>query len=86
MQLDTAVLLSRAAEDVGVECEVREEYSGRGMFGRTTAALVVESPLVLVGLAALIAGERRYPADLEDFLTNLNNLTWDSMGLSYVVY
>jgi hypothetical protein len=49
MNIEHARFLKRVCDDVGnQECDLREDYSGRGMYGRTTAGIVVDSvPLLL---------------------------------------
>lgn len=45
MNIDTAKFINGAFAHAGNEgCDIREEYSGRGMFGKTTPALVVDNP------------------------------------------
>lgn len=41
MNIDQAKRIVAKLKNNGVACEVRESYSGRGMFGRTTPAVVV---------------------------------------------
>lgn len=52
MNLDNAHAIAEAIEDEGYDAEVREEYSGRGMFGRTVPAIVTDAPLTMIGWAA----------------------------------
>lgn len=43
-----AKFLQECSENAGNDCEVHPEYSGRGMFGQTTAAIVVDSAAQLL--------------------------------------
>lgn len=40
MKLETAQAIVQAATDNKLDVTLRENYSGRGMFGKTTAAVV----------------------------------------------
>lgn len=42
MHKDTAIWLKNAQEYAGKEARIYEDYSGRGMFGKTTTGLVVD--------------------------------------------
>jgi hypothetical protein len=57
------------------EIDLREEYSGRGMYGRTVPAIVIDNP-TWIGYAAGALGIE--PRDIPQ--------RTDSMGLSTVVY
>lgn len=65
--------------------EIRDDYSGRGMYGKQTFGVVFDSQAdfhkALVD-AAYIAGEQ----DDDDMRQELTGLTLDSMGLGIVVY
>jgi hypothetical protein len=82
MRQEVAELLS---EDMG---EIREDYSGRGMYGKSTHAVVFdsrgeyESALIY---AAYEVGARGND-DVEGILGELRNLGTDSMGMGIVVY
>lgn len=41
MNIEHARLIVAAAEETGIEAELREDYSGRGMYGRKTAGVVM---------------------------------------------
>jgi hypothetical protein len=82
MRQEVAELLT---EDMG---EIREEYSGRGMYGKTTHAVVYDSrgdyERALI-YAAYEVGNRGND-DVEGILGELSNLGSDSMGMGIVVY
>jgi hypothetical protein len=87
MKLETAQALERAAFDVGVEVEARESYSGRGMFGDTTAAVEFahwRDLLVAVAQAALDADDEA--GEDAELLEELHRLRFDDMGLGHVAY
>jgi len=82
----------RRLQDMGFEADLRAEYSGRGMFGKTVPGIVTRAPGVLVGLC--IAGavievasggiERPDPEDIDFVDYQLRHE--DGMGLSTIYY
>lgn len=69
--------------------EVREEYSGRGMGGRSKPAIVSDANPMKVSLAITQAYHFQYNQDGDiDFceLTEIMPMRIDSMGLSTVYY
>jgi hypothetical protein len=72
MQLENAQAVAEHLNGEGTDAEVRENYSGRGMYGESTAAVVTphaDDVAHAMGLLG-IADSRRV----------------DNMGLGYVVY
>lgn len=91
MRQELAELLS---EDIG---EIRDDYSGRGMFGKSTHAVVYDSrgdfESALINAAFDVGAGRatqvaraRGNDDVEGILGELKNLGTDSMGMGIVVY
>ena len=68
-------IVEELVEFEGIPAEVRENYSGRGMYGRTTAAVSTRCSEDVFS-AARCAGIR----------LRRSNLNVDSMGLGCVVY
>lgn len=66
--------------DGGFETEVRDDYSGRGMYGRTCPAIVTDAPPTFVGFAVGLACEDM--VDVHDMIPARE----DSMGLRRVFY
>jgi hypothetical protein len=58
MKETIARLLHQAADAAGIELLLREDYSGRGMFGKSTFAVIVASPTTLYPLIAEIASQK----------------------------
>lgn len=83
MQLEAAQFLIDAANYAGIEAEIYENYSGRGMRGESTAGVVVENPIALLGAAIEYAAEGD-DRDLSGW--DLHKLKTDSMGLSSILY
>ncbi len=96
MTKELADALKAAADDLNVMCSVREGYSGRGMYGKDTIALVIPDARALARLTAAagaalvrkqvatgLAGEKFTDTEL---VRQLDTLRQDSMGLDIVVY
>lgn len=77
-------LVKEYCEDEGLD--YREEYSGRGMFGRSCAAIICDNPLnTLCGLFAYIVDSDE-DLDGYDVQYALGEPKEDSMGMSSVLY
>ena len=98
MRIETARAVAAAGDAAGFEFEVREAYSGRGMFGQTTAALEYDSLGELLGAVA-VAGARAAeaanngpdprnadPFTLDDLAEDLHRVRVDKMGRGWVIY
>lgn len=86
MKLKHAELIAKTAYDYGVEVEVRENYSGRGMFGKTTAGVVGNMGDIVravAGAAADLAVAE--PDEVDDFVRDMN-LSFDNMGFDMIAY
>ena len=89
-------LAEKIAEYSHGDVEVLEEYSGRGMYGKTTTALTADSlSSILVGVvyaAASIAESEFYEEDIEedctidDLAEFAEDMSQDSLGLGIVIY
>ena len=83
MDIKLATLLAEVCDG-----EVREDYSGRGMFGKTTAGVICDNPMdILKG----VLSDPSYVADvMEDqeiaVHQHLSQFQTDSMGLQTIVY
>lgn len=100
------IVLARAIKNViekewGFDAEIIDDYSGRGMFGDTTAAVVVENPYIVFGAVGYLLGYYENEAlgvlpsirsvDLDWLSEELDRFYWeslkvDNMGRKYVVY
>lgn len=98
MKIEIAKLLAKAAETLCLEAEVREDYSGRGMYGKQTAAIVFDQ---MGELMAIVAKASQYAADTteyedeegnripdtDDLIEEVQKFRFDSMGRSsQIVY
>jgi hypothetical protein len=82
MKQEAAELLKECADD---DCSMRSDYSGRGMFGKSTHAVTFESMSdfhTALANAAWALGEN---SDAE-LLEELKGLGSDAMGTGIVVY
>jgi hypothetical protein len=73
MKLETAQAIVQAAESNDLQVSLYPSYSGRGMFGKTTAAVV--GSRVDITEAIFYASKEELPS-----------LQWDNMGLDMVAY
>lgn len=75
--------LAEAAEGLMMDAEMLAGYSGRSMFGATTAALVVDNLLDVAAIAAFAAADNPRAVDLANDLRMLRS---DQLGRRWVVY
>jgi hypothetical protein len=92
MELATAKKLEELIDNASLddEARVREDYSGRGMYGKTTAGIIVSDPMVLVRAMAIFAIDAD-GIELDDddhaFLNDMSSgFRTDSMGYDTIVY
>lgn len=86
MNKDTLKILSRGANTLNLEVEMRADYIGRCMT-KATCAVVIERTSTLVAIAAAGAAEmgQDHPL-LEEYLEDLKGIRFDNMGLGMVAY
>jgi hypothetical protein len=93
---------SRVAEEIvnASDCEVFENYSGRGMYGKTTTAVTCDSINQFVAAVARAAVNCYFAAnnanddedaegtyvDPEFFAEEMESLRCDNLALGYVFY
>lgn len=89
MQLELAEYLVNLALETGNydedEVNVRESYSGRGMYGRSTAGIVGLHSADIACLILQAAQDMDLTEELEEFDIP-SSFSQDSMGLSTIVY
>lgn len=76
MTLEQANQVANDLDGLGYDAEVHEDYSGRGMYGRTCVGISTNAPGVVIGF--LLAEANVDFDDLPD--------STDSMGLSTIYY
>ena len=73
MNLRDATRVRDRLHELDIKCDLTESYSGRGMFGRTTAALIVEDMGVVTTTMKFLGMDP-------------DELRRDNMGFDYVIY
>lgn len=94
MDLELAETLVQVCEDYGIEVSLRESYSGRGMYGKDTAGVVLEEGDIGDLLAAVInnatcfIAEEEEPVEFFDLAERfeVNKFRTDSMGRGMILY
>ncbi len=93
MDRKIATLIVAAADQIGgLEVEIYEGYSGRGMMGRETTGISVHNHNTLLQCVALAASQVEEDKDSEDRLTidefveGLSDVRFDSLGRDMIVY
>ena len=73
MNIITAKYLEQAAIDLGLDCTIDENYSGRGMYSKATAGIIVApEPLYqIVALAAILVKEDDNVEKSDNYYSNL---------------
>ncbi len=72
MTYKDALRIAQHLTSLGIKAEMMTDYSGRFMYGQTTAGVIVDSP-GSVGVAA-------------SHLNIDNDFRWDQLGLQSIVY
>lgn len=91
MKLENAQRIVKAAEDMGLDVTLREGYSGRGMYGKTTAGVIGCHGDIIKSIAYAAAQLGSEAARFEDddsdadFIEDMD-LSMDNMGLDYIFY
>jgi hypothetical protein len=65
-----------------MSCAIRDDYSGRGMYGTTTTGIVCES--IEEFIKACVAATLDEPENMEEFL--YEDIRSDNMGLDIIFY
>ena len=81
MTKELADFFKNALEYAGEDAEVREDYSGRGMFGKTTIGTVFASPTLL--MAAVLDYVRETKAEIP---LDFESIRQDNIGLKIIWY
>ena len=86
MNQQTAKAIFDAAMSTDLEVEIRDGYSGRGMFGRKTTAIIFDELADLLVPVAQAARDIPDEAEAEAFLLDVANLRFDNLGRSQIAY
>ena len=87
MKLEEAQFIVDACEENGLDASLREAYSGRCMYGSTTAGVVVQGGVASI-IPCLMQQARELAAtdsadEIPDFYDEIRT---DSMGLGTIIY
>jgi len=76
-----------ASIDMGVEeARLYNDYSGRGMFGNTTTAVVCSSYAMFCSYVAYVASEMVHEDNEDEIIEGMQNLKVGNMGCDLVFY
>jgi len=82
-----AEFIAEAMGEIGEECEIREEYSGRGMMGKTTYGLVVDNVANIIPAVISAAWELGIQSEhIPEEFHSCRGYSIDSMGLQTIIY
>ncbi len=88
MELKLAERIVDACDNAGIESSIREDYSGRSMFGETTTGVIVES--MGAAMAAIISFAHEFVEYVEDGLVDPEfeptGFRTDSRGHDTIIY
>lgn len=84
MTKEQAEFIKIAGDFCEMEFDLRDTYSGRGMFGKQTFGIVAESLLHI--LSAVVGYLKGSPNVERDSIPQLDDLVVDSMGRNIIVY
>ncbi len=82
-------MIIEAAEELALEITAYRDYSGRGMYGKTTCAVVYSTmPNLMEVYSQAIenALEEGKKEELKQLRKDIKSLRTDNLGLSYIAY
>ena len=88
MRKETAIAIHEAAEEEGFDVGIRDDYSGRGMMGKSTYAITIGTHSELLTAVAAVGVQLEWgTTESENFIEDCKSFRFDSMGRdSMVVY
>jgi hypothetical protein len=84
MTPEHADAIAKWARHMDMDISARHDYSGRGMYGKTTSGVVGRIPAILA--AAALAVRQMADDDAFAFVDALAKTSLDSMGRESIVY
>ena len=86
MLKETAIAIHEAAEEEGFEVDIRSDYSGRGMVGSQTYAIVIGSHAELLTAVAAVGVQLEWgTSESENFIEDCKSFRFDNMGRDSLV-
>lgn len=88
MTIKAAQFLVNVMENAGETAELYENYSGRGMYGKTTTGVTVSHPLLLITTLIEYIKQMEPESFAEDRknIPDIETLRWDNMGMDTIIY
>ena len=94
MNIELAKLLERICNETSnLDCSVRDEYSGRGMYGESTAGIVVDSvPMLLADVLQWVSDNITTSVVNDEVvwlggeIPDISNFRIDNMGRATILY
>uniref|UniRef100_A0AAU6W3K5 Uncharacterized protein n=1 Tax=Pseudomonas phage Cygsa01 TaxID=3138529 RepID=A0AAU6W3K5_9VIRU len=86
MDIRLAKFLVQATQGSESEFSLVEDYSGRGMYGATTAAISVPDVLALSTAMYYLSSEIAQGIENGELPAETGTLRWDNLGRDIVVY
>jgi hypothetical protein len=87
MKSDIAERIAEAGADNGLEIRLMSDYSGRGMFGQATSALVVPDVATFAAAVGLAASQKALEGqNVHDLIEAVKEVRTDSLGHDMIVY
>ena len=85
MNAATVNFLKKVADNSGIKASIYDDYSGRGMYGKTTQGIVTDSVIELLGASVMYVLEGDIDEKEKEFI-DLKHLHTDSMGRDEILY
>lgn len=86
MKIEIAEEIIAAARDMGADVNLHEDYSGRGMYGDTTAAISGDLNNIIAAVALAAGSLQDNHRKLEDLVEAMQKLNTDSYARQIIVY
>ncbi len=89
MKYDIAKVVVECGQNYDYDLKLYKDYSGRGMYGRTTTGIEYSNTGDLIAAFILAATESEYANDdefIDDLVDTAENLCFDQLGLNYIAY
>jgi len=90
MTHEIAQRIFEAGDELGVEIQICEKYSGRFMYGDITTGIIYSDNSALVQSVSYAKSkmmeDRGYGHEFEEFMNAISNLKYDEMGKSMIAY
>ena len=89
MKESLANAMAEAANELGIDIDINETYSGRSIYGQTTHGVILDNFNALLMIVAIIGRDLLNSDDkdsYEEILRDLKRLRSDNIGHSLIYY